>query len=308
MESNKECYSLWTKNIPDSLHNYVGVYSLINSQTNTVYVGSTTKSFNERWQRHIRDLRLNSHSCQYLQNSFNKYDCHNFSFSILRQWEFNDVSEIKIRNEENKQWNRLKSTGVDLFNSEPGLNGAVRHSGETISKIKNTLREKWINDPEGINSLRNEILRLSSNSLLTQNDVSEILGISRSALQRFFYRQDGIQWRDRSVQQKYKKQYEEFYNSHSGKFISIVSDPSFTKKALCEYFDISKSCLDYLLKTKDLVWIGSHMDHLKANEILIKELANDSKISIADAIQILNVSKSSMYRFLKLYEIQWVNI
>src|SRR5699024_11827745 len=90
---------------------YVGVYSLTNSQTNTVYVGSTTKSFNERWRRHIRDLQLNSHSCKYLQNSFNKYGCYSFSFSVLAQWEFDDASEIKIRNEENRQWNLLKSTG-----------------------------------------------------------------------------------------------------------------------------------------------------------------------------------------------------
>lgn len=307
MESNRECYSLWTRHISDFLHNYVGVYSLTNSQTNTVYVGSTTKSFNERWRRHIRDLQLNSHSCKYLQNSFNKYGCYSFSFSVLAQWEFDDASEIKIRNEENRQWNLLKSTGVDLFNSEPGLNGAIRHSDETISKIKNTLYEKWVNDPVGINSLRNEIIELSNDPLLTQNDVSEILGISRSALQRFFYRQDNVRWKDRSVQQKYKKQYEDFYNSHSKEFVSMVNDPNCTQKAIKRYFNISKSCLDYLLKAKNLVWISSHMDYLKENKDLIDELAVDGNVSVSDAIQILNVSKSSMYRFLKLREIKWVS-
>ena len=47
------------------------------------YIGKTMVGFKVRKYRHIRELRLNTHVNNHLQNAWNKYGEENFDFSIV---------------------------------------------------------------------------------------------------------------------------------------------------------------------------------------------------------------------------------
>lgn len=64
-------------------NNRAGVYLIRCLSNNKVYVGSTCKSFLERWNIHLRLLKANKHHSNHLQFSFNKLGIENFEFSIL---------------------------------------------------------------------------------------------------------------------------------------------------------------------------------------------------------------------------------
>lgn len=59
-----------------------GIYSITNIINNKKYIGSTAKSFNSRWKKHITNLKNGGHASHHLQNSWNKYGEDNFVFTI----------------------------------------------------------------------------------------------------------------------------------------------------------------------------------------------------------------------------------
>lgn len=59
-----------------------GIYSITNIINNKKYIGSTAKSFNSRWKKHITNLKNGNHASHHLQNSWNKYGEDNFVFTI----------------------------------------------------------------------------------------------------------------------------------------------------------------------------------------------------------------------------------
>lgn len=104
-----------------------GVYSIINLNNGKVYVGSTSLSFYERWNIHLKNLKTNSHHSKYLQNSFNKYDYDSLQFKIL---EITDTNNLI--NREQFYFNLLNPE----FNScrIAGSPKGTKHSKETINK------------------------------------------------------------------------------------------------------------------------------------------------------------------------------
>lgn len=54
-----------------------GIYKIVNKKTNYCYVGQSV-SAKKRIKEHFRLLRLNKHTNQHLQNSYNKYGEENF--------------------------------------------------------------------------------------------------------------------------------------------------------------------------------------------------------------------------------------
>lgn len=62
-----------------------GVYSIVNKVNNKVYVGSTVRTFEERWDVHRRRLRKNYHPNAHLQYSWNKYGADAFHFEVLEE-------------------------------------------------------------------------------------------------------------------------------------------------------------------------------------------------------------------------------
>lgn len=59
-----------------------GVYALVNTKNNKVYIGSTSKSFKERFSEHQQRLNAGNHENKYLQRSWNKYKNY-FIFRVL---------------------------------------------------------------------------------------------------------------------------------------------------------------------------------------------------------------------------------
>jgi group I intron endonuclease len=60
-----------------------GVYRITCKLNGKSYIGSTAKSFKERWDCHRNLLRKKSHHSRKLQNSWNKYGEDNFEFVII---------------------------------------------------------------------------------------------------------------------------------------------------------------------------------------------------------------------------------
>lgn len=60
-----------------------GVYSITNKVNGKRYVGSTKRSFNERWGEHTKSLTERKHHSKYLQRAFNKYGEDNFTFEVI---------------------------------------------------------------------------------------------------------------------------------------------------------------------------------------------------------------------------------
>jgi group I intron endonuclease len=74
-----------------------GIYKITNIVNGKFYIGSTSVSFNNRFKKHINDLNTNKHGNSYLQNAWNKYGKHGFSFEII---EIIDKGELIIIREQ----------------------------------------------------------------------------------------------------------------------------------------------------------------------------------------------------------------
>ena len=75
------------------INSCVGIYKIsIVDEPNTLYIGKTTRPFEERWEEHREQLLNNTHHCEKLQNYFNKYnkDLTKFKFEIVQQVEKNE--------------------------------------------------------------------------------------------------------------------------------------------------------------------------------------------------------------------------
>lgn len=59
----------------------IGIYKIVNTVTNQCYVGQSQKA-KKRLKEHFRLLKLNKHTNQKLQNSYNKHGASNFYGSI----------------------------------------------------------------------------------------------------------------------------------------------------------------------------------------------------------------------------------
>ena len=63
--------------------NATGIYAIINIKSNKIYVGSTGRSFRERWNGHKTRLRRRHHGNHYLQRSWDKHGESAFEFIVL---------------------------------------------------------------------------------------------------------------------------------------------------------------------------------------------------------------------------------
>lgn len=63
------------------------IYKITNLINGKFYIGSTIRPFYIRKYEHKRELRLNTHSNNYLQNSWNKYGESSFKFEVLEKIE-----------------------------------------------------------------------------------------------------------------------------------------------------------------------------------------------------------------------------
>jgi group I intron endonuclease len=119
-----------------NLQVYGIIYKITNKINNKVYIGQTTKSFNERYQN---DIGKNTHN-QHLKNSIKKYGIKNFRISkqfdvAYSKEELDDLEDtyITIYNTLNRQYGYNKQTG--------GSNGKM--SVESRNKLSNSKKGKY---------------------------------------------------------------------------------------------------------------------------------------------------------------------
>ena len=62
-----------------------GVYKITNTVTGKFYLGSTSRSFKNRWRTHQLDFEQGKHCNEYLQHSWNKHGSENFLFEVLER-------------------------------------------------------------------------------------------------------------------------------------------------------------------------------------------------------------------------------
>lgn len=96
------------------------IYQIKNIINNKIYIGSS-KNFQKRKIRHLRDLKKGSHHCIYLQRAYSKYGIENFVFEILEE-----CIAVELFDKEKAWINKLKPEyniggvgGGDNFTNHP---------------------------------------------------------------------------------------------------------------------------------------------------------------------------------------------
>ena len=107
-----------------------GVYQIINTINSNQYIGSSV-NLKRRKNEHFNLLRKNKHNNKHLQNSYNKYGEENFLFVIL------EICE-KIKCVEIEQIHINKHKPIFNINPTAGNSLGIKHSNETIEKIRNS--------------------------------------------------------------------------------------------------------------------------------------------------------------------------
>ena len=82
----------------DKTENIGYIYKITNLINNKCYIGQTTKSIEERWNRHKRDaFNKEKYNYEYpLYRAFRKYGIENFSFEIIEECETSELNEKEI--------------------------------------------------------------------------------------------------------------------------------------------------------------------------------------------------------------------
>jgi len=111
-----------------------GIYKIINTATNKMYVGKTKGEFKNRWRNHKRQLKKGVSPCKYLQNTWNKYGEEVFQFEVIAEGNFNK--------EELKQ---LEEIFIKLYGHYNILNISHTHkfSKERKQKMSKAMADKW---------------------------------------------------------------------------------------------------------------------------------------------------------------------
>ena len=63
----------------------IGIYCIENTVNNKKYIGQSV-CIEDRWCKHINELKNNRHDNRYLQSDWNSYSINSFKFSFLFCW------------------------------------------------------------------------------------------------------------------------------------------------------------------------------------------------------------------------------
>ena len=118
--------------IVENLENFekFGVYKITNLKNNKIYVGSTGRSFSDRFTEHKRELNNNKHKNYYLQSSYNKWGESIFKFEILEI-----VKDVSTLHEVEQKYLDLLCTSKKVsYNINIRATGGYQFSEETYKK------------------------------------------------------------------------------------------------------------------------------------------------------------------------------
>lgn len=115
-----------------------GIYSITNIINNKKYIGSTAKSFDSRWKKHITNLKNGGHASHHLQSSWNKYGEDNFVFKIE---EVVDSLE-NLLNLERDYITKYDSYN-NGYNENPDPNFSPMLNKNTQEKVSEGMKKYW---------------------------------------------------------------------------------------------------------------------------------------------------------------------
>ena len=117
-----------------------GVYEIRNIINGKLYIGSTTDSFQNRWQCHKKRLRAGKHHSLHLQSAWNKYGENNFVFEIIEV-----TSPDEALSREGYYIHLYKTLDPKFgYNIQVvAKNGNRTFSDEVRDKIRKTTIEHW---------------------------------------------------------------------------------------------------------------------------------------------------------------------
>jgi len=120
--------------VPHPLLYKTGVYSIENTVTGKLYVGSAAKSFARRWNIHRCLLKKGCHHSKHLQAAWNKYGPEAFVFDVIVE------TQPEFAVSEEQYWiNMLGTDHEDFGYNATGVAGSMRgfkHSAETVAEIR----------------------------------------------------------------------------------------------------------------------------------------------------------------------------
>ena len=134
--------------------NQKGIYCIVNTKNNKVYIGSTTISFEYRFKTHYWRLEANNHENKYLQRSWNKYK----KYFIFRVMLVTDNLDF-----EQRAFNLYKPFGKKGYN----LNKKACVPPQNLSKKVIKKRSKTFK--KTINKAMTYYYKVKENELLLEN-------------------------------------------------------------------------------------------------------------------------------------------
>ena len=123
------------------------IYKITNQISKKCYIGETKKSNPYlRWNEHKRKIEQGI-GCPALQDAVRKYGIENFTFKVLIICFDEDRYRFEI--EYIKKYNSMAPNGYNLTNGgEGGGFYGKKHSQETIERISQVIKQKYIDHPE----------------------------------------------------------------------------------------------------------------------------------------------------------------
>jgi group I intron endonuclease len=123
------------------------IYKITNILTDKCYIGETKKKNPElRWNEHKQKISKGI-GCPALQNAVKKYGIDKFTFKVLIICF--DEDRYKFEIEYIKKYNSIAPNGYNLTTGgEGGGFYGKKHSQETIDKLSQIYKERYINNPQ----------------------------------------------------------------------------------------------------------------------------------------------------------------
>ena len=122
-----------------------GIYKILNTVNDHIYIGSTIQGFSKRWCDHRTLLYRNKHKNPYLQNAWNKYGKEAFVF--IEQERLNDISDVNKIREREQYW--IDNLKPEYNLSDVALYGAMSEYG-LYTMIQSKGNKYHLISPEGI--------------------------------------------------------------------------------------------------------------------------------------------------------------
>lgn len=106
----------------------IGVYAIINTNANAVYIGCTKKGFEHRLSGHISDMRHGKHAKDLMQSHWYMYGGESFVFKVVEEIDRVDAGTILDRE---RYWiENYREFGDICYNAEIGRNATYPTSVE----------------------------------------------------------------------------------------------------------------------------------------------------------------------------------